>query len=76
MICADYYFPESARIRMLKGAEIVIVPNAAPINAHHHTMLKSRAIENSFGIALTNYPGQKERPGTYCHTGKSIAFNP
>jgi predicted amidohydrolase len=75
MICADYYFPESARILMLKGAEIVIVPNAAPISEHTHAMLKSRAIENSFGIALVNYPGQKECPG-YCHTGRSIAFNP
>jgi len=75
MICADYYFPESARILMLNGAEIVIVPNAAPLSEHLHAMLKSRAIENSFGIALVNYPGQKECPA-YCHTGRSIAFNP
>jgi len=75
MICADYYFPESARILMLNGAEIVIVPNAAPLSEHLHAMLKSRAIENSFGIALVNYPGEKECPG-YCHTGRSIAFNP
>jgi predicted amidohydrolase len=75
MICADYYFPESARILMLNGAEIVIVPNAAPISEHTHAMLKSRAIENSFGIALVNYPGEKECPG-YCHTGRSTAFNP
>lgn len=75
MICADYYFPESARILMLNGAEIVIVPNAAPVSKHLHAMLKSRAIENSFGIALVNYPGVKECPA-YCHTGRSIAFNP
>ena len=30
MICYDREFPESARILMLKGAEIVLVPNACP----------------------------------------------
>ena len=31
MICYDREFPESARILMLKGAEIVLVPNACPM---------------------------------------------
>ena len=60
---------------MLKGVEIVIVPNAAPLNADLHAVLKARAIENSIGVALVNYPGEKWCPG-YCHTGRSIAFNP
>ncbi|MBQ7783520.1 MAG: carbon-nitrogen hydrolase family protein, partial [Oscillospiraceae bacterium] len=30
MICYDREFPESARILMLKGAELVLVPNACP----------------------------------------------
>ena len=30
MICYDREFPESARILMLKGAEIILVPNACP----------------------------------------------
>lgn len=30
MICYDREFPESARILMLKGAELILVPNACP----------------------------------------------
>ena len=32
MICYDREFPESARILMLKGAEIILVPNACPMD--------------------------------------------
>lgn len=31
MICFDREFPESARILMLKGAEIILAPNACPM---------------------------------------------
>ena len=31
MICYDREFPESARILMLKGAEVILVPNACPM---------------------------------------------
>ncbi|MBQ4447482.1 MAG: DUF3795 domain-containing protein [Clostridia bacterium] len=31
MICYDREFPESARLLMLKGAELILVPNACPI---------------------------------------------
>lgn len=31
MICYDREFPESARILMLKGSEIILVPNACPM---------------------------------------------
>ena len=31
MICYDREFPESARIMMLKGAELILVPNACPM---------------------------------------------
>ena len=31
MICYDREFPESARILMLKGAELILVPNACPM---------------------------------------------
>lgn len=75
MICADYYFPESARLLMLKGAEIAVVPNAAPINEHTHAMLKARAVENAIGVSLTNYPYDPNCTG-FCCTGRSAAFNP
>ncbi|MCL2507788.1 MAG: carbon-nitrogen hydrolase family protein [Oscillospiraceae bacterium] len=36
MICFDREFPESARILMLKGAEIILVPNACPMEINRH----------------------------------------
>jgi predicted amidohydrolase len=56
MICYDREFPESARILGLKGAEIVLVPNACIFDDHRLAQLKTRAFENKFTIAMTNYP--------------------
>ena len=55
MICFDREFPESARILMLKGAEIVLVPNACPMEINRLTQLRGRAYENMMGIATCNY---------------------
>ena len=56
MICFDREFPESARILMLKGAEIVLVPNACPMEINRLSQLRGRAYENMMGIATCNYP--------------------
>lgn len=56
MICYDREFPESARILMLKGAEIALVPNACPMEINRLTQLRGRAFENMMGIATCNYP--------------------
>ena len=56
MICYDREFPESARILMLKGAEVVIVPNACPMEINRLSQLRGRAYENMMGIATCNYP--------------------
>lgn len=56
MICYDREFPESARILMLKGAEILLVPNACPMEINRLSQLRSRAFENMLGIATCNYP--------------------
>lgn len=56
MICFDREFPESARILMLKGAEIVLVPNACPMEINRLSQLRARAFENMLGIATCNYP--------------------
>lgn len=70
MICFDREFPESARILMLKGAEIVLVPNACPMEINRLAQLRSRAFENMMGIATCNYPcGQPD-----CN-GHSSAFD-
>lgn len=56
MICYDREFPESARILMLKGAEIILVPNACPMEINRLSQLRGRAFENMVGIATCNYP--------------------
>lgn len=56
MICFDREFPESARILMLKGAELVLVPNACPMEINRLSQLRGRAYENMFAIATCNYP--------------------
>jgi predicted amidohydrolase len=56
MICYDREFPESARILMLRGAEIVLVPNACPMEINRLSQLRGRAYENMMGIATCNYP--------------------
>ena len=55
MICFDREFPESARILMLKGAEVIVVPNACPMEINRLTQLRARAFENMLGIATANY---------------------
>ena len=70
MICYDREFPESARILMLKGAEIILVPNACPMEINRLSQLRARAFENMLGIATCNYPqGQPD-----CN-GHSSAFD-
>lgn len=70
MICYDREFPESARILMLKGAEIVLVPNACPMEINRLSQLRGRAYENMMGLATCNYPcGQPD-----CN-GHSSAFD-
>lgn len=70
MICYDREFPESARILMLKGAEILLVPNACPMEINRLTQLRTRAYENMLGIATVNYAaGQPD-----CN-GHSSAFD-
>ena len=51
MICYDREFPESARILMLKGAELILVPNACPMEINRLSQLRARAYENMTAIA-------------------------
>lgn len=59
MICYDREFPESARILMLKGAELILVPNACPMEINRLSQLRGRAYENMLAIATCNYPAPK-----------------
>lgn len=70
MICYDREFPESARILMLKGAEVILVPNACPMEINRLSQLRSRAFENMTAIATCNYP-----EGVPDCNGKSSVFD-
>ena len=56
MICFDREFPESARILMLKGAELILAPNACPMEINRLSALRTRAYENMVAVATCNYP--------------------
>src|SRR5579875_2651962 len=55
MICYDREFPEAARALMLGGAEVILVPNACPMDVDRLGQLRARAFENMVGIAMANY---------------------
>ena len=69
MICYDREHPESARVLMLQGAEIILTPNACGLEQHRLGQFKARAFENMLGLAMANYP----KP--HCN-GHSIAVDP
>lgn len=56
MICYDREFPESARILMLQGAELILVPNACPMEINRLSQLRARSFENMLAVATCNYP--------------------
>lgn len=56
MICYDREFPESARVLMIKGAELILVPNACLMEINRLSQLRGRAYENMVAIATCNYP--------------------
>jgi N-carbamoylputrescine amidase len=68
MICYDREFPESARILMLQGAEIILTPNACPLDDHRIGQFRARAFENMVGVAMANYASPP-------HDGHSVAFD-
>ncbi|MCI6479319.1 MAG: carbon-nitrogen hydrolase family protein [Candidatus Treponema excrementipullorum] len=64
MICFDREFPESARILMLKGAEVILAPNGCPMEINRFSALRTRAYENMTAVATCNYPkGQPDCNG-------------
>jgi N-carbamoylputrescine amidase len=71
MVCYDREFPETARILALNGAELILVPNACPMEENRTGQLRARAFENMVAVALANYPATHED----CD-GCSVAFHP
>lgn len=64
MLCYDREFPESARLLMLQGAEVLLVPNACPMECNRLAQLRTRAFENMTAVVTVNYPcGQGDSNG-------------
>lgn len=68
MICYDREYPESARILMLKGAELILVPNDCGAMLPRVQVLSTRAYENMVGVVMANPPRK--------NAGCSCAFSP
>lgn len=68
MICYDREFPESARILMLQGAELILTPNACTLDDHRIGQFRARAFENMVGVAMANYAAPQ-------NNGHSVAFD-
>jgi predicted amidohydrolase len=67
MICYDREAPESARILMLKGAELVLTPNACGLDDRRIRQFGTRAFENAVAVAMANYAEPQQN-------GRSAAF--
>jgi len=68
MICFDREFPESARVLMLKGAELILTPNACMLEPNRIGQFRARAFENMVGVAMANYAAPQAN-------GHSVAFD-
>jgi N-carbamoylputrescine amidase len=77
MICYDREFPESARALMLGGAEIVLTPNACPLDKNRINQFQARAFENMTGMAMANYaaPNTSRLADPDETNGHSVAFS-
>jgi predicted amidohydrolase len=71
MICYDREFPESARILMLRGAEIILVPNSCSLGLQRLGQFRARSYENLVGLAMTNYPAPHANGHSVAHDGQA-----
>jgi predicted amidohydrolase len=68
MLCYDREFPETARILMLRGAEIILTANCCTLDDKRINQFQTRAFENAVAVAMTNYPAPQTN-------GRSVAFD-
>jgi predicted amidohydrolase len=70
MICYDRELPESARILMLKGADVIFNPLACgcPTSDIHRCLLRTRAFENELYVFMVNHAAPREN-------GHSMVFD-
>ena len=71
MICFDWFFPESARILALKGADIICHPANLVLPYCQDAMI-TRCLENKIYTITSNRTGCEERSGKkFSYTGRS-----
>lgn len=68
MICFDREFPESARLLMLQGAELILTPNVCELEINRLSHYRAHPFENMVSLAMANYPHP-------AFNGNSIAFD-
>jgi predicted amidohydrolase len=75
MICYDWRFPESARVLMLQGADMIVCP-ANLITDAWQLVMPARAIENKVYLALANRAGSEKRENEeLTFKGKSAIYD-
>ncbi len=72
MICYDREHPESARLLMLEGAEIILTPNACDLQALRLNQFQTRAFENAVAMVMVNYGYATDNKR---FNGRSCIFN-
>lgn len=73
IICYDTFFPETARSVAVNGAELIVVPFAAPAVPAWRSVMVTRAFENGVWFAPTNKVG---REGDWVFGGASMIVDP
>jgi predicted amidohydrolase len=76
MICFDREFPEAARVLALRGAELILVPNACELEANRLGQVRARAFENMAAVAVCNYAAPPTRLGAAEENGHSTVVDP
>jgi len=73
MICYDFFFPETARVTAVAGAELILGPFATFAYAIWESMMRTRAYENGIYLAPCNKVGPE---GDYVFSGDSMVVSP
>lgn len=72
-ICYDTFFPESARCSALNGADLIVVPFAAPEQVLWRDVMRTRAFDNGVWFAPCNKVGLE---GEWTFGGQSMIVDP
>jgi predicted amidohydrolase len=72
-ICYDTLFPESARCTALNGADVILVPFAAPPQVLWRDLMRTRAFDNGVYFAPCNKVGTE---GDWTFGGQSMIVSP